>query len=113
MVSVRDEWGHDPSVQFMRHVFQQMEAVQAALLRQIGIAPFDARLRRAREVARNDFERVWPVALERGTLAGEERASILYVHCLARALAMSGITIPADALEKDETMTAFLREVLP
>ncbi len=97
----------------MRRVFQQMEAFQAALLRQVGIAPFDVRLRRARELARNDFERVWPIALKRGTLAGEERASILYVHCLARALGMSGIAIPADALAKDETITTFLREVLP
>src|SRR5512143_3663415 len=113
MVSVRDEWGHDPSVQLMRRVFQQMEAVQAALLRQIGIAPFDARLRKARELARDDFERIWPIALERGTLAGEEKASVLYVHCFARALGMSGITIPADVLAKDETITTFLREVLP
>ena len=113
MVNRRDEWGHDPSVQLMRRVFQQMEAFQAALLRQGGIAPFDVRLRRARELARNDFERIWPVALERGALAGEERASILYVHCLARALGMSGIPIPADALAKDETVTTFLREVLP
>ena len=113
MVNRRDEWGHDPSVQLMRRVFQQMEAFQAALLRQGGIAPFDGRLRRAREVARNDFERIWPIALEKGTLAGEEKASVLYVYCFVRALGMSGITIPADVLAKDETITTFLREVLP
>ena len=113
MVSVRDEWGHDPSVQLMRRVFQQMEAVQSTLLRHVAVAPFDARLRKARELARDDFERIWPIALERGTLAGEEKASVLYVHCLARALGVSGITIPAETLAKDETITTFLREVLP
>ena len=85
MVSVRDEWGHDPSVQLMRRVFQQMEFA----------------------------EEDRPIALERGTLAGEEKASVLYVHCLARALGVNGFTLPADVLAKDETITTFLREVLP
>lgn len=113
MVPSRDEWGHDPSVERMRRVFQAMEEAQEAFLREIGLSTLDVRLRRARENARSCFERVWPLALERGVTVGEKRAGLLYLHCLARALRTAGVRVPDKASLADESISRFLREVLP
>ena len=54
-----DEFGRDPGVRMMRRVFERLEKVQASLIAQAGLSPFDERLRGIRETALAVFERAW------------------------------------------------------
>jgi len=108
---MKDEWGHDPSVRFMRHVFKNMEVVQNRLLSDLALSSFDPRLRQWREVTRDLFERVWTIAARRNLVASEEQAGILYAHCLAQTLRLSGLEIPDEALPHDEGISKLVREV--
>ena len=111
-MSNRDEWGRDPAVQGMRRVFARMEMIQRDLLVRLKCPPFDDRLRRSREEARNLFERVWPHATRRGITRNEEEAAVLYAHCLAKTLTQSGIKVSPDALPPHEGIGKFLDEKL-
>ncbi len=108
-----DDWGHDPSVLFMRRVFKGMEETQKRLLATLAISRFDVRLRHWRETTRDLFEQAWPIAARKGVAASEEEAGILYAHCLARALIEDGIKIPHEALPPDEKISKLVEEVKP
>ena len=110
---MNDDWGHDASVRFMRRVFKGMEETQKRLLANLAISRFDARLRHWRETTRDLFEQVWPIAAGRGTAASEEKASILYAHCLARTLTSGGIKIPNGVVSHDEKISKLVEEVKP
>ena len=110
---MNDDWGHDPSVRFMRRVFKGMEETQRTLLANVNISHVDVRLRRWRETARDLFEQAWPVATRRGVAASEEEAGILYAHCLARALIEAGIKIPHEDLPHHEKISKLVKEVKP
>lgn len=107
-----DSWGKDPSVRMMRGVFRRMEEAQGELLQRVCIEPLDARLRNWRENALQCFERAWIHAANRGIYLGEEKAAVIYVHCLARAMVSEGISVPLEVLPKDEDIEMLLREVL-
>jgi hypothetical protein len=107
----KDEWGHDPSVCSMRRVFKNMEAVQNRLLGNLTPSSFDPRLREWREAARDLFEQVWTMAVRRGLVSDEEGAGILYAHCLAQTLRLSGIEIPLEGLPQDERIYRLVQEV--
>ena len=55
-MAVADDWGFDPSVRMMRRVYERIEMVQGELLKRLSISPFDPRLRRWREKARDYLE---------------------------------------------------------
>jgi hypothetical protein len=110
MVGV-DDWGEDPSVRIMRRVFSRIEAVQKKLLDGLKISPYDTRLRPWRETALRLFERSWAQLAKRGPAFGEERAAMIYVHCLAKAIGSDGVEIPGHALPEDEKIEMFIKEI--
>ena len=107
---LKDEWGHDPSVQSMRRVFSYMEQAQQELLRHLNISHFDKRLRNVREQALELFEKAWPLAVRKGMISEEKEAAPFYSHCLGRALRSVGIEVPKDWLPRDEKITRLLQE---
>jgi len=113
MISDQDEWGRDPSVRFMRRVFQETEKGQKRILAALNVSSFDTKLRKWREGARETFEVTWPQALRQGLALAEEEAATLYTHCFVRALRLDGVHVPSEALPSDERLSRFLREVLP
>lgn len=106
----RDEWGVDPSVKRMRGLFRQMELTQKDVLEQLTISPLDSRLRLVREAAKELFERACSRAARRGLNMAEEQALGIYLHCLRRALSMSGIEVPEDVLTDDGRFKALVEE---
>ncbi len=110
---LEDEWGQDTSVQSMRRVFSFMEEAQAQLLKDIHISPFDQNLRRGRQHALEIFERVWPLAIQKGIITSEKDAAPLYLHCLAQALKLARIEVPNELLPKDERIIRFLQKGQP
>lgn len=107
-----DTWGQDPQVRYMRGVFSQIESAQNELLLKLSIEPHDERLRHFREIALKLFEKTWAMAMQRGIAENEEDAAVIYLFCLARALSIRGIDVPADALPKNAAIEKFLKEVL-
>jgi hypothetical protein len=107
-----DTWGRDPQVRYMREVFAGIEGAQNELLLQLSIEPLDERLRRFREIALKLFEKTWMMAMQRGVAENEKDAAVIYLFCLARALSMRGIDVPADALPKNTAIEKFLKEAL-
>jgi hypothetical protein len=108
----QDAFAHDPQVQYMRRVFAHIEKAQNVLLEKIGMAPFDERLRRFREMALKFFEKTWGMAMQRGIVKSEEDAAILYLYCFSHGLSTRGITVPSDALPKHEEIQKFVKEAL-
>jgi hypothetical protein len=75
-----DEWGKDPSVQFMRKVFKEMERAQHEVLTQLDITPYDLRISRWRDQALAVLERAWGAADRMGINMDEHTASLIYKH---------------------------------
>lgn len=111
-MTVRDEWGYDPTVQMMRRVFSLMEKAQSDLLKGLNLSLFDPRLRRVRSRARDLFEHAWPIALQKEIVSDERGAALLYRHCLAHTLEQSGVGVSDLEWPKDDRLAKFLRERL-
>ena len=111
-MAVADDWGFDPSVRMMRRVFGRIEMVQGELLKRLSISPFDPRLRRWREKARDYLERCWEQTSRLGIEVGEEQAACIYAHCLAWAMDLDGVKVPHETLPKDDKVEILLKEVL-
>ncbi|RPJ02254.1 MAG: hypothetical protein EHM36_12720 [Deltaproteobacteria bacterium] len=107
---IEDEWGHDPTVQKMRRVFARMETLQRDLLDRLKLPPLDERLRRGRELARNLFEKAWPLAQRRGLIEGEEDMAKLYLHCFVRILDWERIPVSGEVFVSDPKLVQFLIE---
>lgn len=101
-MTIRDDWGQDPSVQVMRRVFAHMEMVQGKLLRRLSISPYDSRLRRWRKEAHQLFERAYALAAKKGAMRGEENAASIYLNCLGQALSRDGVKVPSEALSNNK-----------
>ena len=112
-MSIRDDWGEDPSVQSMRRVFAHMETAQEELLGRLSISPYDNRLRRWREEARTFFDRACALTTKRGIVLSEEYLASIYLHCLGQVLSLNGIEFPSDVLPRDEGIIRFLSEGKP
>jgi hypothetical protein len=108
-----DEWGKDPSVQFMRKVFKEMEKAQHELLKRLDIKPYDLRIRRWRYQALSLFERAWGAASRMGITMDEQTASAVYVHCLAKVMGAERINIPAGTLPEAKSVERIFKEVFP
>jgi len=106
-----DEWGKDPSVQFMRKVFKEMEKAQHELLKRLDIIPYDLRIRRWRDQALALFERAWGVASRMGITLDEHTTSLVYVHCLAKIMGAERINIPAGILPEAKSVERIFKEV--
>lgn len=107
----QDAFAHDPQVRYMRSVFAHIERAQNILLEKIGMACFDERLRRFREMALKLFEKTWGTAMQRGIVENEEDAAILYLYCLSYAFSTRGISVPFDALPEHKEIQKFTKEV--
>jgi hypothetical protein len=107
-----DTWVLDPQVKYMRRVFAGMETAGNKLTTAAGIAPFDERLRRFRQIALAVFEKAWPIAIGKGVAADEEGAAGLYARCLAGVLSAKGIVLPAASLPTNEAIESILQETL-
>jgi hypothetical protein len=109
-VTDRDEWGRDPSVQFIRRVFTAMEGAQLEFLKQLDISLYDLRIRRWREQALTLFERTWGVAHRMGIAMDEQIAVAVYLHCLAKIIGSEGTPIPADMVPQGKDAERLLKE---
>jgi hypothetical protein len=108
-----DEWGGDPSVRAMRRVFAAMEAAQKEFIANLGLSPFDSRLRRWRERTLAAFDSSWARAAGAGVELSEEDAGALYVRCLGKILTREGMDVPSEVFPKSEKIEKILREVFP
>jgi hypothetical protein len=113
MVTIRDNWGQDPSVQMMRRVFAHMEIAQEKLLGRLNISPYDNRLRRWRKEAHALFERTYALAAKKGVAMSEESVASIYLNCLGRALSLNGVEVPSDALPSNKGGIPLLSEEEP
>jgi hypothetical protein len=110
MMSIRDDWGKDPSVQSMRRVFAYIETAQGKLLGRLNISPYDNRLRRWREEARTLLDRACALAAKRGAFLSEEYVASIYLHCLGQTLSLDGVEVPSDVLPRDEGVISLFSE---
>ena len=108
-----DEWGRDPSVQVMRRVFAAMEAAQKEFIKNLGVSPYDHRLRRWRERARAAFDASWARTARSGVELSEREAGAIYVHCLGKIMTTEGMDAPPETLPQSEKLKKILREVFP
>jgi len=108
-----DEWGRDPSVRAMRRVFAAMENEQKEFINNLGLSPFDHRMRRWRERALAAFDASWARSARGGMELSEEEAGVLYVHCLGKIMTREGVDVPAETLPRSEKLVKLLREVFP
>jgi len=106
-----DNWGRDPAVQRMRRVFAGMDRIQATILNQAGIKPFDGRLRSIRETARNFFDRAMARADGKGIRLTDNAMSGIYTGCLQQAMTNAGIAISQDLFSADRMVRELVREV--
>jgi hypothetical protein len=103
-----DEWGRDPSVRAMRRVFAAMEAAQREFIKNVGLSPFDPRMRRWRERALAAFDASWAQAARTGVQLSETETGALYVHCLGKIMSGEGIDVPAEILPRSEKLKVIL-----
>jgi len=108
-----DEWGRDPAVLAMRRVFAAMDTAQKEFIKDLGLTPYDHRLRRWRERARAAFDAAWARSARSGVELGEMEAGVLYVHCLGKIMTMEGMDVPPETLPQSEKLKKILREVFP
>ena len=108
-----DEWGRDPSVQIMRKVFKEMETAQHEFLKRLAIPPYDPRIGTWREKALALFEKAWGVANRKGIVMNEKKASVVYIHCLAKIMDAEGKEIPQGVLPDGKDIEMLFKEALP
>jgi hypothetical protein len=106
-----DEFGRDPQVRYLRLVFARIETAQKGFLEQLGVLPFDERLKRAREGALHLFERGWMISNREGIQLSEEELGLLYLACLARMLKSRGTIIPERLEPSGETIRGIMTEL--
>lgn len=107
-----DEWGRDPSVQFMRKVFKAMEQSLEKIREKLSISPYDHRIRPWLEKTLEQFERSWAIASQLGITMDEKTASALYAACLVKVIGSAGIQIPEGLLAEHKAAESLIREVL-
>ena len=106
-------WGSDPSVRKMRGVFSGMELAQKKLIKQLRISHLDARLRDARENAKNLFEKIWyHTELQDLNLKDDNGAAAIYIYCLAWALNNVGIMVPEEYFPDDRRLRGAMKGIL-
>ena len=104
-----EQWDADPAVRTMRRIFGHMEEAQKSLLNGLEIDLHDPRLRSWRERALPRFERCWRVASQRGMKMTEQRAALVYLHCLSAEMNRDGVQTES-VLKRDEEIEALLKE---
>jgi ribonuclease I len=85
-MTIRDEFGEDPTVQRMRRVFKGMEKVQERLIESSGLSFFDERLRAVRESALRAFEQAWAQGAGHGVSLTENDYAHVYEACFLKIL---------------------------
>jgi len=81
-VTIRDDWGQDPSVQIDAAGLCADGTGRGKMLGRLSISPYDSRLRRWRKEAHELFERAYAMAGKEGVMMGEESAASTYLNCL-------------------------------
>lgn len=108
----QDEWGKDPSVRITRTVFKEMEKAQHALLSRLDISPYDLRIRKWREQSLALFEQAWEKASRTGISMDAPMASMVYIHCLMKTIAVEGHKIPEGTVPEGREVERLLKEIL-
>jgi len=108
-----DDWGSDPSVRKMRRIFSDMELAQKKLIKQLRVSHLDARLRDARENAKNLFEKIWyHTELQDLNLNDDNGAASIYIYCLAWALNNVGIVVSEEYFPDDNQLRDIIKGIL-
>ena len=94
-----DEFGSDPNVQIMRRIFAKIEESQKIIIRTLDISPIDPRLRKWREIARDEYERSFHERIRRGGPINDNEASTIYIDCFVKVLIQDGIDISIEKME--------------
>ncbi len=97
-MSSRDSWSLDPVVGRLRKIFALLEARQGEVLTRLAIPSLDPRVRPARELARQLWERAWARSNYRGSEVEETQMADLYEYALILAFRQQGVgpPIPKD-----------------
>jgi hypothetical protein len=90
-----------------------MEGAQKRLMKDMGLSPFDQRLRRWRERALAAFDAAWARGARTGVELNETEAGELFVHCLVMIMTREGMEVPVEMLPRSEKLQKILREVFP
>lgn len=110
MNAENDNWGRDPSVQRLRHIFANMEQVEKDMLDRAGVTLFDSRLRHVRDAALSLFENSSALASEKRVPLGETAVIELYAICLGKILSDVGIESSAAVLSDRRTLLEIVEE---
>ncbi len=109
---MENDFGRDPAVRTMRRVFARMEAVQQRILQAAALSPLDRRLGPWREQVLQLFEQAWARAGKRGLARDEDEIAALYALCLAGVLVRGKVSVPAEALPRNEILEGIVKEIL-
>lgn len=107
-----DEWGKDPEVRRIRKIFSGMEKMDATILKDAGLSPFDQRLRKARDLRRKLYEAVYGRALSKGRALKDPSPWVLFEQCQVAAFMECGLPVPETRQAARPEITALIREVL-
>ena len=99
----RESWNLDPAVGRLRKIFALLEARQAEVLTRLAVPALDPRVRPARELARQLWERAWARANYQGSELKETQMIDLYEYAFILAFQQQGVgpPIPKDWQEAE------------
>lgn len=107
----KDDWGLDPNVRAMRRVFSGMESALGAILHELAISPYDQRIRGWLDTALQKYESAWHLGRQMGVSMDEDKAPVVYTHCLVRVIAAAGINIRDSMLPAERKIAQLVSEV--
>ena len=107
-----DDWGKAPSVQRMRKIFSMMEQIDDALIKSLGISPFEPRLRDIRDMSRELFEKSFTHCISKGISPDEKTTIELFKQCHITAFKKYGISVPGQEEPEDNQISNIIREVM-
>ena len=110
-MKIIDEFGKDPTVQRTRKLFSMMEKADLALIEKLDLSPFDTRLRTARTMRLNLYEKVFSLAFRKSIQVDESFALQLFMHCQKIAFAKCGFSYEPDQPEIPQ-IAALIKEAL-
>lgn len=106
-----DEFGNDPTVKRTRILFSMMDKSDSALIKNLDLSPFDERLRTARTVRLNLYNKAISLAFHKKIYVDENFALELFNHCQKIAFNKCGFSYEADQPDNLK-ITALIQEAL-
>lgn len=106
-----DEFGKDPTVKRTRILFSMMEKSDSALIKRLDLSQFDERLRTARTVRLNLYNKVISLAFHKKIYVDENFALELFEHCQTIAFTKCGFSYETDQPDNPK-VSALIQEAL-